>query len=231
MDYGLIAVSFLTVAVVLLWTAYRTHERRTLILGAGVLGLVAAAHAAWLAWATPREPAPPSTPATSGQRLITIHGFDDPPPVAPRVVTGEDTPEQIIGKMGCGVCHQIPGVAAARSGMEGPLLIAAETAARRLASAGYRRALTSGRAGATTPSDYLVESILRPSAFIVPGFEQRGRPDESAMPDHFGTAFTPAGLERLVEYLLRQGCESAGRDRLNGPLIEPVEVWCPPQAD
>lgn len=230
MDYGLIAVSFLTVAVVLLLTAYRTQEHRTLILGAGVLGLVAAGHAAWLAWAALREPAPPSA-ATSGQRLITIHGFDNPPPVAPRVVTGEETPEQIIVKMGCGVCHQIPGVAAAQSGMEGPLLIAAETAARRLASAEYRRALTSGRAGATTPSDYLVESILRPSAFIVPGFEQRGRPDESAMPDHFGTAFTPAGLERLVEYLLRQGCESARQDRLNGPLIEPVDVWCPAKSD
>lgn len=231
MDDGLIAASFLTVAVVLLLTAYRTREHRSLVLGAGVLGLVAAGHAAWLAWSSPGEPEPPSAPASSGQRLMTIHGFDNPPPVARRVVTGEETPEQIIVTMGCGVCHQIPGVAAAQSGTEGPLLIAAETAARRLASAEYRRALTSGRAGAATPSDYLVESILRPSAFIVPGFEQRGRPDVSAMPDHFGSAFTPAGLERLVEYLLRQGCESARRDRLHGPLIEPVDVWCPPQAD
>ncbi len=46
------------------------------------------------------------------------------------------------------------------------------------------------------------------------------------MPGHFGTAFTPAGLERLAEYLLNQDCESARRDQLNGPLIEPVDVLC-----
>jgi hypothetical protein len=228
MDYALIAASFLTVAVALLSTACRTKEHRGATLGAGVLTLIVGGHAAWLSWSGPAAIAEPDT---AGQRLITIHGFDDPPPVNRRVVAGDEAPEDMVAKMGCGVCHQIPGVAAAQSGREGPLLIAKVTAPRRLASAEYQRALASGRARAETPSKYLVESVLHPSAFIVPGFEQRETPDESAMPNHFGTVFTPAALERLTGYLLNQDCESAKGDHLTGPLIEPVEVWCPPKTD
>lgn len=105
-------------------------------------------------------------------------------------------------------------------------MIPSATAAQRLASPQYRAALQSGRATAQTPREYVIQSILSPSAFIVPGFEQRGSPSESAMPDHFGTAFTVAGLEHLVDYLMTLDCEAAVRDGLTGPRVEPIEELC-----
>jgi hypothetical protein len=222
MVHTLIATSFLIVAVVLLWTAYQTPEFRSITLGAGVLTAILGGYAAWLAWSIP----PTSTPETRGQRLITIHGFGEPPPVSQRSVMGNETPEEMVAIMGCGVCHQIPGVEAVQSGLEGPLLIPAVTAPKRLASAAYRHAVEEGRAAARTPREYVVESILNPSAFIVPGFEQRGTPSESTMPNHFGTAFTVAALETLADYLLTRDCEAAARDRLTGPRVEPIESLC-----
>lgn len=186
--------------------------------------LILGGYAAWLAWFVQPQPVPELD--TRGERLVTIHGFGEPPPADPPAVDDEDTPERVVAELGCGVCHQIPGMAAARSGVEGPLLIPRATAERRLASPRYREALAAGRATARTPRDYVVESILSPSAFIVPGFEQRGEPSVSAMPDHFGRSLTVAGLDKLVDYLMTADCEVAGREGLAGPKIEPIERLC-----
>lgn len=224
MYHALIALSFLAIAVVLFLTAARTPERRSLTLGAGVFTLMLGGYAAWLAWFVPPPPVP--VPDTSGERLITIHGFGAPPSVNEPTAGEEDSPERLVAKLGCGVCHQIPGIAGARSGVDGPLLIPHTTAPRRLASPEYREAVLQGRATATTPREYLVESILTPSAFIVPGFEQPGTPSVSAMPDHFGRALTVAGLDNLVDYLVTLDCGAAGRDGLTGPRIESIEAVC-----
>lgn len=221
MRHALIAVSFLLVAAVLLVTASRTAEQRGITLGAGALALLLGGYAAWLAWlATP----PPAHP---GARLIAIHGFEEPPPPPmPLVASDDETPEQMITKLGCGVCHQIPGIPTAQSGMEGPLLIPKITAARRMASPAYQAAVRSGRAASRTPEEYVRESILMPSAFIVPGFEQRGTPSESAMPSRFKTTFTVAGLDKLIRYLLSLDCDAATREGLKGPFVEPVGRLC-----
>jgi hypothetical protein len=224
--HALIAVSFLLVAAVLLVTASRTAEQRGITLGAGSLGLLLGGYAAWLAWFAPPPPAPTPHP---GERLTPIHGFEEPPPPStPLVARDEETPEQMITKLGCGVCHQIPGIATAQSGMEGPLLIPKVTAARRMASPAYQAAVRSGRAKARTPEEYVRESILTPSAFIVPGFEQRGTPSESAMPSRFTTTFTIAGLDKLIQYLLSLDCDAATREGLRGPLVEPAARLCGP---
>ena len=227
MNEPLIAISFLTIAAILFLTAVRVPEYRGVTVGAGALTLMLAGYAGWLAWSASSRPvAAPSTP-TGSERLITIHGFGAPPPVPGQpVVSGDETPEEIVAKLGCGVCHQIPGIVTARTGVEGPLLIARVTAARRLASPEYQAAVAAGRAQARTPMEYLVESILRPGAFVVPAFELPERPFESAMPGHFGGTFTPAGLEKLADYLLGQDCAAARRDGLTGPRMEPIESLC-----
>jgi hypothetical protein len=221
MTFVLLAVPFLLMALILLATAARTPEYRWLTLGVGAAALVVGGYSAWLAWFAP--PAPTSNPTG---RFATTRGFEAPPARPPLLAQDEDTPEQMITKLGCGVCHQIPGIVAAQSGVEGPLLLPKVTAERRMASPAYRAAIRSGRAAAQTPAAYVRESILRPNAFIVPGFEQRARPDESAMPDHFGATFTVAGLDKLIEYLLSVDCADAVRANLKGPRVESVDRLC-----
>jgi hypothetical protein len=221
MNHALLAVSFFVVASAVLLIAWRTAEQRGLTLGVGALALVLGGYAAWLAWV-----APPAPEHDRGERLITIHGFAKPPAPGPLVAHEEDTPEQMITKLGCGVCHQIPGIASAQTGVEGPLLIGKVTAAQRIGSPAYQEAVREGRAAAQTPEEYVRESILSPNAFIVPGFEQRGSPLESAMPGHFKAAFTVAGLEKLSQYLLSLDCDAAAHEELKGPHVEPVDRLC-----
>lgn len=224
MYHALIALSFLVIAVVLLVTAARTSEHRSLTLGAGVFTLILAGYAAWMAWFVP--PPPVTEADTREERLITIHGFGAPPSTVQPAAGEADPPERVVAKLGCGVCHQIPGIASARTGVEGPLLIPGATAAQRLASPQYRESVAAGRAAAKTPREYVLESILTPSAFIVPEFEQRGAPAQSAMPDHFGGAMSVAELEGLVDNLMTLDCAAAMREGLAGPKIESIDRLC-----
>jgi hypothetical protein len=221
MTYVLLAVPFLLMALILLATAARTVEYRWLTFGVGSAALVVGGYAAWLAWFAP--PAPISIPAG---RPMARPGSDTPSAPPPLVAQDEDTPERMITKLGCGVCHQIPGILTAQSGVEGPLLLPRVTAEHRIASPAYQSAIQSGRASARSAEEYVRESVLRPNAFIVPGFEQRDRPDESAMPDHFKTTFTVAGLDKLIQYLVSLDCADAARDNLKGPRVEPIDRYC-----
>lgn len=139
-------------------------------------------------------------------------------PAGPPVALDSDTPEQIVQKMTCFACHKIPGIAIAKTGMIGPLLIEKTNAPNRIKSAEYQKAVKEGKAHATTPREYIVESIMNPGAFIVPGFADD-------MIKDFSHKFTVAGLDKLVDYLLQQDAAAAikdGMDRLpnekEGPL-------------
>jgi len=107
----------------------------------------------------------------------------------------DDTPEEMIEKMGCFVCHKIPSVPIATIGVIGPVLALKDTAERRLKSPEYQLALKEGRVHARTPKEYVVESILHPGAFIVPGFRDR-------MLGDYELKFTVGGLEKLADFLL-----------------------------
>jgi len=226
----LIAATFFAVAAVLLVLAVRGDEYRGLMSAAGVAALVASGYALYTASLT--DAVGPQAP-DRGQQLITIHGAappasppaPEPPGVGPFAVEGE-TPRNMVIKMGCGVCHQIPGIQEARSGNVGPLLIGGVTAEKRLASEAYQVARQANRARATTPREYLIESILAPHAFVVPGFELTTR-NESPMPDHYSRVFTMGAVERLADFLVTLDCRAATRDGLNGPPLEPVKALCP----
>jgi len=106
----------------------------------------------------------------------------------------DDTPEQIIKKMRCNACHTISTIKNAW-GYDGPVLALKANARKRLESAEYQRAKKAGTAHATTPREYVKESILNPDAFIVPGYP-------NVMLKDFGDRLTPASLEKLVDFLL-----------------------------
>ncbi|MBI3802475.1 MAG: hypothetical protein HY282_01770 [Nitrospirae bacterium] len=129
-----------------------------------------------------------------------------PPPDLSKVGLAEESPEEIIEKLACYVCHKIPGVRVAQVGRIGPVLMLKTTAPQRLQSPAYQQALKEGRVRATTPKEYVIESILNPGGFIVPGFED-------AMPKHFKERLTYAALNRLADFLLTLDAEAAGENR------------------
>jgi hypothetical protein len=116
------------------------------------------------------------------------------------VVTGTDTPERMIARLGCGACHVIP-TTGYRFGALGPVLIAKTTAPARIASAAYRAQVKAGRAHAVTPKQYTIESLMQPSTFLVPGYADPGHPGVSSMPD-YSSKLTYEAAEELTEFLL-----------------------------
>jgi len=150
----------------------------------------------------------------------------DRTPPDPNTVLLSDTPEQIVEKLGCGICHQIPGMATARTGVIGPMLIEGRNAARRIASPEYQALLRAGTAHARTPKEYIMESIAHPNAFVVPSFAQKDHPGVSLMRQDFAQRLHYAELEKLADHLLTLNCESAKTAGLTGPPQEPVSKVC-----
>jgi len=127
-----------------------------------------------------------------------------PEPDAPDLASAEsiettalitDPIEVIVEKMRCFVCHKIPSVPVAQTGLIAPLLTLKTNAPLRLASPEYQQALQEGRASAKTPKEYVIESILNPGAFIVSGFRD-------GMPTDYSRKFTVGALDKLADFLL-----------------------------
>jgi hypothetical protein len=150
---------------------------------------------------------------------------------ASKIALPGDTPEQIVQKMGCFACHKIPTLSIAKTGVIGPLLIEKTNAPNRIKSPEYQKAKKEGKTHATTPKEYVIESIMCPDCFIVPGFADDMLKD-------FKNKFTFAAVEKMAEFLLTLDVEAAkkdGMDRLPNekegsilkaelPSAEPVRV-------
>lgn len=108
-----------------------------------------------------------------------------------------DSPEIMIQKMGCFVCHKIPTIPIATTGLIGPTLTLKSQALQRINSPEYLNAVELNRARASTPKEYVLESILDPRAFVVPGYG-----DGDGMPTDYGKKFTVGALNKLVDFLL-----------------------------
>lgn len=92
------------------------------------------------------------------------------------------------GALGCTVCHALTPVGpawAAAGGQPG----LAERAAQHIAAPDYAGA-------ATTPEQYLVESVMQPNAYLVEGF------DQGVMPADFGDKVTLQQMADLLAYML-----------------------------
>ena len=116
------------------------------------------------------------------------------------LVAGEEPLQEIFNKAACGGCHTIPGVDGA-VGKVGPKLVEGTSARKRMRSAEYKGSPGGGKAASVR--EYVTESILNPSAFVVPGF-----PDNQ-MPKDFGKKLTAGAVNKIVDYLseLQEGKE------------------------
>lgn len=130
-----------------------------------------------------------------------------------KIALPDDSPEQMITKMACYACHRIPTIEVARTGAVGPLLVEGSSAHNRIKSPEYQQAVKDGKAHAQTPRDYVIESIMDPSAFIVAGFPAPG--GKSMMPPNFSDKFTYAAVAKLADFLLSVDEEAAVKDGLD----------------
>ena len=116
-----------------------------------------------------------------------------PPPMldagAVPLVTGEESIQEQFTRAGCPVCHTIPGITGA-NGQVGPPLVLGAMGPARLADADYR-----GRA--KTVREYIIESIVAPQEYIVPGYPDR------TMPSWYGSKLSAAALDQMASYLER----------------------------
>ena len=106
------------------------------------------------------------------------------------LVSGDEPVVEIFTKAGCPVCHTIPGIPGA-VGQVGPPLTLGVTGAQRLADPSYQ-----GRA--STVHEYVVESVVDPSVFVVPWYPER------TMPVWYGAKLSALALEKIAEYLEHQ---------------------------
>jgi len=77
------------------------------------------------------------------------------------LVTGDEPITEIFTRAGCAVCHTVPGIPGA-DGRVGPPLLLGTTGPARLADLAYR-------GHAKTVHDYVIESVIEPGVFVVPG--------------------------------------------------------------
>ena len=114
-----------------------------------------------------------------------------PPPkvkvYSPLFAYGDESIEEIFGKVRCGDCHIIPGILTA-TGTVGPSLAMKSLTALRLADPAYDGSATSVR-------EYVTESILFPSLYVPPRY-----PDD-VHPKGYGERLSAKALYRIVEYL------------------------------
>ncbi len=100
---------------------------------------------------------------------------------------GSEPVDQIFAKAQCVTCHTIPGIPGA-AGTIGPKLVEKTNAPTRLRDPAYKGAAKSVR-------EYITESVISPSTFVVKGF-----PDNT-MPKVFGQKLSAGALNKIVDYL------------------------------
>ena len=107
------------------------------------------------------------------------------------LVTGDEPIAEIFTKAGCAVCHTIPGIPGA-NGRVGPPLLVGATGPVRLSDPSYR-------GHAQTVHQYVMESVLEPGVFVVPGYPA------GTMPTWYGAKLSALALEKIAVYLEQQG--------------------------
>lgn len=145
--------------------------------------------------------------------LSAISPIDPPKPIE-KLALPTESPTKIIRKMGCFVCHKIPYFPESRGSIYGPILMPGSTAHLMIQTPEYQKQLVIGKAKATTAREYIVESILNPSAFILAGYEDHLFPERSPMYHYYSERFTQGGLDVLVDYLLTLDADDAMDDGL-----------------
>jgi len=100
---------------------------------------------------------------------------------------GTEPVDQIFQKAQCVACHTIPGIPGAK-GTIGPVLEEGTNALLRMKDKDYK-------GSAKTVPDYIMESIVSPSTYVVKPF-----PDNT-MPKVFGQKLSAGAIKKIVDYL------------------------------
>lgn len=218
-----LAMALILVGIGVMWLGYAMVRFRLVLVTAGFFIFLAGAYAGY----------GNSVPYPPHFRFTAWGGIPDdetdlegnvPSPGVPLVAvgaTGADEPETMIVRLGCGACHKIPTTSHRFVGVVGPVLILKDTAPLRISSPEYQRQFKAGKAHAQTAKDYVIESIVNPDAYIVPGFAQPNAPQVSLMPSDYKNEFTYEALNKLAEFLLTLDEAAAARD---GLVTEPLEA-------
>jgi hypothetical protein len=146
-----------------------------------VSALIVAIVAFGLLWALRTVNAPSPKPVPTAATLL--------PEMVP-LVTGDEPIAVIFTRAGCPVCHTIPGILGA-DGRIGPALLLGTRGPERLRNPQYH-----GKAN--TVHEYIVESVIEPGLFIVPGYPA------NTMPAWYGTKLSALALEKIATYLEQQ---------------------------
>lgn len=150
------------------------------------------------------EPAPPPKPEKVDLSSMTMEGFVA---LGDRILNGKGT---------CTLCHNALGRAPMLDNMAGAI-------EKRLADPSYK-------GEATNAEQYLVESMVKPSAFVVVGFGKAGSNDsESPMPDvsSGSIGLTAVEIQAVVAYML----DANGLDNTVEIPTEAAEEEAPPAAE
>jgi len=165
---------------------------------------------AWLYVHDGKEPPSPDEIEKAYRKFIpesewhkVARPFEVPPvvqvPVGPvpgsPTIKGDEPIEVLFTKAMCFACHTIPGIPGA-VGLVGPTLNMKTTAPKRIMDPDYK-----GRA--TNVREYIIESIVDPSVYVVKGF-----PD-NIMPKDYRFKLSDEVLDKMAEYLsqLEEGKE------------------------
>lgn len=156
----------------------RSPEQAVTLMVIGAVSL----YALWML----RVPSPESSSHVPVRTVPTVALASESIPL----VTGDEPVIEIFTRAGCPVCHSIPGIPGA-NGQVGPALVLGATGAQRLADPAYHGT-------AQTVHEYIVESVVEPGVFVVPGYPER------TMPTWYGTKLSALALEKIAVYLEAQ---------------------------
>ena len=121
-----------------------------------------------------------------GDRITGVSDEEEGP-AGGVLADGSEPVDEIFTKAACIACHTIPGIKDA-SGKVGPVLEEGSNAPKRLKDGNYKGHAKSVR-------EYITESILDPSAYVVKDF-----PDNQ-MPKDFGQKLSAGAVNKIVNYL------------------------------
>lgn len=151
----------------------RASRRARIFFLVGIVFLFVTLSSFWLSSILSQKKAQPKSPQLDPSLVPLVSGVEPIP--------------DLFTKAGCSVCHTIPGISGAE-GRVGPKLVLGLTGPLRLADPAYR-------GQAETLHEYVIESILRPGAYVVSGF-----PDHT-MPRWYGQKLSAGALEKMATYL------------------------------
>ena len=108
-------------------------------------------------------------------------------------MTGEEDIQTMINRLGCPLCHTMPGIKGAVGNL-GPLLT------KQKIENSFKNPKYKGNT--KNLREYVVESILKPNAYIVFNDEAHEPYPEGMMPTTYREMMSDKGLKKLVDYMM-----------------------------